>query len=79
MGVNIPRVFAVYNLYRTLPSKDPALTMRLFGNHYRALSGSEQARNCVACAQCRPQCPQGIDIPEQMRQIAALAERAANI
>jgi predicted aldo/keto reductase-like oxidoreductase len=78
MGVNIPRVFAVYNLYRTLPTKDQALAARLFSNHYRALTISEQAHNCVACGQCGPRCPQGIDIPEQMRMIAALAQRAAN-
>ncbi|MDR1397900.1 MAG: aldo/keto reductase [Desulfarculales bacterium] len=69
-GVNIPRVFAVYNHYRTI---DNSFAPAIFANNYRTLGPSEQAHNCTGCDRCLEYCPQSINIPEQMRTIAALS------
>ena len=34
-----------------------------------------QASHCIGCGQCASQCPQGIDIPSQMRMIDDYVER----
>lgn len=64
-GVDIPRNFAIYNHYLT--------TSNMFAmmNNYTSLLPEEQAHNCVACGQCLDKCPQNIDIPEKMKEIAA--------
>ena len=67
-GVDIPRVIAAYNYYCT--SKN---AMR-FGSDYRTLRDSELPRNCVGCGVCVEQCPQDIDIPARMKEIAAFAD-----
>ncbi|MDR3264727.1 MAG: aldo/keto reductase [Synergistaceae bacterium] len=75
-GVDIPRVFAVYNHYRySLSSNNSAVAPFLFNSGYRSLAESERAHNCVACGQCREQCPQKIDIPTHMKEIADFAAK----
>ncbi len=65
-GVDIPQIFAIYN------------TGRVYGllDHARAQYAQlEKARCenllpadcCIDCGQCLPKCPQGIAIPEQLR------------
>lgn len=34
-----------------------------------------QAARCIGCGQCAPKCPQGIDIPSQMRLIDGYVEQ----
>ena len=34
-----------------------------------------QASHCIGCSQCTPKCPQGIDIPSQMRLVDGYVER----
>lgn len=34
-----------------------------------------QANRCIGCGQCVSRCPQGIDIPTQMRMIDGYVER----
>ncbi|MDR2893711.1 MAG: aldo/keto reductase [Deltaproteobacteria bacterium] len=66
-GVDIPRVFTVYNLYCVKKSR------RLFHIYYDYLAESERAHNCVGCGACLERCPQGIDIPGRMCEIADFA------
>ncbi|MDR1377395.1 MAG: 4Fe-4S dicluster domain-containing protein [Synergistaceae bacterium] len=40
---------------------------------YGSLALSERADNCVVCGQCRPRCPQGIDVPQGVRETADFA------
>lgn len=63
-GVDIPRVFAIYNHY--------CVNKRIiqFRNNYQTLRTGEQAHNCVACAICMEHCPQKIDIPGQLALVA---------
>ncbi|SBV90549.1 Oxidoreductase, aldo/keto reductase family [uncultured delta proteobacterium] len=72
-GVDIPRVFAVYNHY--------CVNKRWiqFNNNYKALQEEEQAHNCVACNVCVEQCPQKIDIPGQMRMIVEFVDKKGKI
>ncbi len=66
-GVDIPRVFAIYNHARAVGRPF------VFQANYRSLAASEQAHNCVACGVCMGHCPQGIRIPERMREIVEFA------
>lgn len=70
-GVDIPRVFAIYNHYLTLQN-DP-YGRALFNNNYRSLDSAQHAHNCIACGVCMEHCPQGIQIPDHMTEIAAFA------
>ncbi|MDR1509973.1 MAG: 4Fe-4S dicluster domain-containing protein, partial [Synergistaceae bacterium] len=75
VGVDIPRVFAAYNHYRTiLESTNVTVANIVFGNTYtRVLNESQKAHNCVSCRKCVEHCPQGIEIPKFMKDIAAFA------
>lgn len=69
-GVNIPVVFRQYNHYQLNKKRD------VFDNTYRYLPEKEKAHNCVSCGACVKLCPQGIDIPRFMGEIAAFAAGA---
>lgn len=72
-GVDIPRVFSLYNHYRKVRSSNPGLAEIVLSNtYYRALNKRERAESCIACGKCVPLCPQGIDIPKAMKEIADL-------
>lgn len=64
-GVNIPSVFAAYN-------------HRKHGNFkllYPTIAENAQAHNCIKCGECLRYCPQKIDIPSRLQEVAAYAER----
>lgn len=69
-GVNIPVVFRQYNHYQVSKKRD------VFDGLYRYLPEKEKAHNCVSCGACVKLCPQGIDIPRFMGEIAAFAAGA---
>ena len=68
-GVSIPEVFAAYNRYATSKSRS------MFEELYHALDAGQRADNCIACGTCLPKCPQHIEIPKHMKQIAELAAK----
>ncbi|MDR1137417.1 MAG: aldo/keto reductase [Synergistaceae bacterium] len=72
-GVDIPRVFAAYNHYRTVRLSNETAADIVFRNTYRGLSESQKAHNCVSCEKCVEHCPQGIEIPKFMKDIDAFA------
>ena len=72
-GVDIPRVFGIYNHYKTVNTVNPTMAKIVFINTYRTLSESQKAHNCIACGACASHCPQGIDIPKFMKEIADFA------
>lgn len=69
-GVDIPLMFTLYNNYRITENKNG------FINGYKE-AGAKQAQNCIRCGQCAVHCPQSIEIPARMQEIAALAEELA--
>jgi predicted aldo/keto reductase-like oxidoreductase len=66
-GVDIPRLFSQYNYYKLSGKKDDFL------NTYRYLKETERADKCINCGACVKLCPQSIDIPARMKEIAAFA------
>lgn len=80
-GVDIPRVFAVYNKCASanhLPisfgdKENYDRNAKLFLEEYHTIPEENRANHCVACGQCMQHCPQSIEIPDRMREIAELA------
>ena len=70
MGVDIPRIFSIYNYYKNLGFRIP------FDNGYASLTAKEKASSCVDCGKCEKECPQHIKIPELMREINDFAQAA---
>jgi predicted aldo/keto reductase-like oxidoreductase len=69
-GVNIPRIFSIYNHYRLVNFRIP------FDNGYSTLTEREKASGCTRCGQCVEKCPQHLAIPEYMREIDEFAKTA---
>jgi predicted aldo/keto reductase-like oxidoreductase len=63
-GVDIPRIFSQYNHYQIKKNRDT------FIGTYKYLLEKEKAHNCVNCGRCVKLCPQGIDIPKHLKEIA---------
>jgi predicted aldo/keto reductase-like oxidoreductase len=73
-GVDIPRVFAAYNHFRTVrASGNETMANITFRNTYRTLNESQKAHNCVSCGKCAEHCPQGLEIPKLMKDISDFA------
>ncbi|WP_295592771.1 aldo/keto reductase [uncultured Methanobrevibacter sp.] len=71
--INIPKVFDLYNSEKIL---DPAPWTPI-GNaylNYSKLSGVGIASDCSECGMCVEECPQHIDIPEVMKDVAKTFE-----
>lgn len=68
-GVEIPRIFTAWNQYKI--SKN----WNNFQNAYNEIPEEGRAHNCVACGACMEQCPQHIQIPQLMEEIAAEYEK----
>ncbi|MDR0827277.1 MAG: aldo/keto reductase [Desulfovibrio sp.] len=75
-GVDIPRVFAVFNHYRIEVEKNPYAKL-IFSNHYNSIGESARAHNCTDCGACMEQCPQHIQIPASMKIVEELAVEIA--
>ncbi len=65
-GVDIPKVFGIYNQSKTSGNATTYLMMNL-----PQLGSAKQSHNCINCGQCMEHCPQKIKIPEQMELITA--------
>ena len=82
-GVDIPGIFVHYNKCKNAGSlpvdpeqEDYARCRReyLIGLD-RSVPRIRQANHCIACGQCKPHCPQNIDIPRELHQIDMYVER----
>lgn len=68
VGVDIPRIFGLYNQYKTSGN------FFHFQLVYDKMTKDEKATACVNCGACLKKCPQKINIPEQLKRIAAELE-----
>ena len=69
VGVNIPRNFEVFNQFRISGS------VQRFPMDYNSIPEDQRASECVACGACLKKCPQKINIPAELKKIAAEAEK----
>jgi predicted aldo/keto reductase-like oxidoreductase len=65
-GVNIPRIFEIYNELMMYSDKQRAQQV------YGWLNDDERAEMCAECGDCLDKCPQGIEIPDWLKQARAL-------
>jgi len=63
-GVNIPRVFALYNDAVRFENFDPSKRGYWFTSR---MGVGGDASSCVGCGECKSKCPQGIDIINQLK------------
>jgi len=70
-GVDIPGVFTLFNEYKKTGDGVAFLSA------YAALPGGSKAEDCTECGICKEKCPQAIDIPEKMKEIARLIPKLA--
>lgn len=63
-GVNIPKVFSIYNDYKKTENK--IITHR---SYFEFLSEKNRADRCQKCNSCVTKCPQHINIPEELEKI----------
>ena len=82
-GIDIPTIFRHYNDH--VNSGEIAqsceqdhfqrLKRRYLVSYDRAVDTVRQADHCIGCGQCRPKCPQSIDIPRVLRHIDRYVEK----
>ena len=82
-GIDIPTIFRHYN--DSVNSGDIAqsceqehfqrLKRRFLVGYDRAVETVRQADHCIGCGQCKPHCPQSIDIPRELRRIDHYIEK----
>ena len=69
-GVDIPRNFLYYNNYHRFDDDKTRLNSKIMYN--AVLTEDEKALNCVECGTCEPLCPQGIQIIDSLKDVAAV-------
>ena len=83
-GLNIPAIFGYYNKSITdgaMPAgnreaKDYWEARKRFLIGYdRNIPALRQASHCIGCGHCKPECPQGIDIPTELHRIDDYVEQ----
>lgn len=63
-GVDIPEIFSVYGQWKVFGNAE-----RFVNGYENALNHNRAANNCVKCGLCAKQCPQLIDIPNQLARV----------
>ena len=85
-GVDIPGNFAYFNK-QLLAGQVPASRQsanyakarkRFLADIGKSVNAKAQSTHCTACGHCLPQCPQHIQIPDQMKRINKLIEEFKN-
>ncbi|MDR2339589.1 MAG: aldo/keto reductase [Deltaproteobacteria bacterium] len=69
-GVEIPRNLGIYNDYSRMRSLKHPMADLLLKMEYGLLAEPQRAGSCVSCGNCVPLCPQHIDIPHWMGEVA---------
>ncbi len=72
-GVNIPRIFSIYNDYKMYG--DEAMAKQRYNQF---MSAENRADNCVECGQCEAACPQQIEIIDWLKKVHEFLTLPAN-
>ncbi|GHS85341.1 aldo/keto reductase [Bacteroidia bacterium] len=83
VDVDIPKVFALYNSIVSIEdstigeeSVNYRKAKQAFLDEYdRNLTTLANASSCIGCGKCKKECPQNINIPEQLKNVASFAEK----
>ncbi|MHB9291670.1 hypothetical protein Holit_00748 [Hollandina sp. SP2] len=78
-GVEIPKVLGVYNNRARLAAAKHPMADFLFKMEYGMFKEEQQAKNCVACGQCKERCPQHIDIPHWLAETTKLYDQLKEV
>ena len=81
-GINIPAIFAHYNkcvnegnvTSSKMDGKYAQARRAFLVGYDRSVPKLRQASHCIGCDQCKPHCPQTIDIPAQLHRIDRYVE-----
>lgn len=78
-GVDIPSAFEIYN-NRYLFNKKSSSAFNYL-NRLGSLMGGEKhlVSQCVECGKCVKACPQGINIPEELKKVKKVFEKPLNM
>ena len=83
-GLNIPAIFGYYNKSITdgaMPAGNREAKeywearKRFLIGYGRNIPALRQASHCIGCGHCKPECPQGIDIPTELHRIDDYVEQ----
>ena len=82
-GIDIPAILLHYNKcvnQGNLPKDSQAENYRkarqaFLVGYDRSVPRLRQASHCIGCAQCKPHCPQSIDIPKELHRIDSYVEQ----
>lgn len=66
VGIDIPKNFLMYNQYKATDRKDRFITA------YDSIKEENRADKCINCGICKTKCPQKLDIPELLKDVANL-------
>ncbi|WP_413854402.1 aldo/keto reductase [Candidatus Ruminimicrobium bovinum] len=68
VGIDIPKNFLIYNQYKATERKDR------FVIAYESIKEENRADKCINCGVCKNKCPQKLDIPNLLKEMAKLYE-----
>jgi len=68
IGIDIPKTFLIYNQYKATLRKDR------FVLAYESIKEQNRADKCISCGICKPKCPQKLDIPNLLKEVAQIYE-----
>ena len=68
VGIDIPKNFLIYNQYKVTERKDR------FVIAYESIKEENRADKCINCGVCKNKCPQKLDIPNLLKEMAKLYE-----
>ena len=68
MGLDIPYLLQCYNDYKFAQTMTPSMRID-------ALEEEKRPAACIGCGQCMHACPQGIDVPSALAELAEMYEK----
>jgi len=66
VGIDIPKTFNIYNQYKADNKKENFIAA------YESVKAENRADKCINCGICKPKCPQKLDIPNLLKDVAKL-------